>query len=468
MAKNITATIKMYQVGELGDCFLLHFTDGTDQSNVLIDCGSFRNKQVSKDRLNAIVTHIKSLLGDKKLDVVVGTHQHNDHLSGFVHCETLFTGMIDQVWLSWLDNPNDGLARQIGKDQKALVSQLQAIHSKLSSIAPLKQALKNGIVQDVLGFYAADGNNDPVIPAKGIENLRKLGEKDAAYLSPGQQLDLPGLPAGSVKVYVLGPPRDQALLFDKDPKKGESYDPKLAIAGLNATRLLSALDNYDADTKNRDEEQFPFNKSFQLSKSDAESEILKIYNDRKNGWRKIDLEWLDQAARLALYLDSYTNNSSLVLAFELVKSKKVLLFAADAQTGNWLSWKDIKWEHAGTGFTSYSLLQNTVLYKVGHHGSHNATLVEGLEKMEHEELVAMISVDKTDPNITKENGWKMPAANLYKRLKEKTQFRVLRMDDAYADGCDPVKNKGKSRWDKLPVKPVVDRKNGFIEYTVKG
>src|SRR5258708_18720092 len=290
MAKDIIATIKMYQVGELGDCFFLRFTDGTDQSDVLIDCGSFRNKQASKDRLNTIVKHIKSLLGDRKLDVVVGTHQHNDHLSGFVHCETLFTGLINQVWLSWLDNPNDSLARQIGKDQKGLVSQLQAIHSKLSAIAPLKQALKDGVVQDVLGFYASDGGGDPEIPAKGIENLRKIGDKEVAYLSPGQQLDLPGLPAGSVKVYVLGPPRDQALLFDKDPKKGESYDPKLAIAGLNATRLLSALDNYDPATHNREEEQFPFNKSFRLSPSEPPSEILKIYEDKKNSWHKIDLE----------------------------------------------------------------------------------------------------------------------------------------------------------------------------------
>lgn len=33
-------------------------------------------------------------------------------------------------------------------------------------------------------------------------------------------------------------------------------------------------------------------------------------------------------------LNNLTNNSSLVLAFELVKAKKVLLFVGDAQTGN--------------------------------------------------------------------------------------------------------------------------------------
>jgi beta-lactamase superfamily II metal-dependent hydrolase len=465
MAKNITATVRMFQVGELGDCFFLRFTDGDHQSNVLIDCGSFRNSGKSIDRLRIIVNQIKTLLKGEKLDVVVGTHQHNDHLSGFVHCETLFTGIVDQVWLSWLDNPKDGLARNISKDHKGLVSQLQAMHQKLSSVTPLKKALNDGIVEDVLGFYAAAGG-DPEIPAKGVEVLKKLGDKEVAYLTPGQQLDLPGLAPGSVKVYVLGPPRDQNLLFDKDPKKGESYDKNLAIANLSAARFLSALDNYSS-ADNREEEQFPFNKSFQLAKN-AEAETLRLYNESRNNWRKIELEWLDQASRLALYLDSYTNNSSLVLAFELVKSKKVLLFAADAQTGNWLSWLDIKWKDVEAGFSSKSLLQNTVLYKVGHHGSHNATLVEGLESMEHEELVAMISVDKSDPNITKENGWKMPAANLYKRLKEKTQFRVLRMDDGFADGCDPVKNKGKSKWDKLPNKPNVDKKNFFIEYTVKG
>jgi len=122
------------------------------------------------------------------------------------------------------------------------------------------------------------------------------------------------------------------------------------------------------------------------------------------------------------------------LAFELVKTGKVLLFAADAQTENWISWEKLKWEDAEKEFKTYSLIQNTLLYKVGHHGSHNATLVKTLESMEHPELVAMIPVDKSDPNITKKKGWKMPARNLYKRLKEKTNFRILLMDDGFADG----------------------------------
>jgi hypothetical protein len=49
--------------------------------------------------------------------------------------------------------------------------------------------------------------------------------------------------------------------------------------------------------------------------------------------------------------------------------------------------------------------------------------------MTHPELVALIPVDDSDPNLTKEyHPWRMPAENLYERLIEKTQGRVLRMD----------------------------------------
>ena len=44
--------------------------------------------------------------------------------------------------------------------------------------------------------------------------------------------------------------------------------------------------------------------------------------------------------------------------------------------------------------TAEQLLNRTVLYKVGHHGSHNATLREkGLEMMTDADLVAMVPVD---------------------------------------------------------------------------
>src|SRR5687768_2131673 len=61
-------------------------------------------------------------------------------------------------------------------------------------------------------------------------------------------------------------------------------------------------------------------------------------------WRRIDDDWLDSAGEFALQLDSYTNNTSLAMAIELKGTGKVLLFVADAQAGNWISWAGLSWE----------------------------------------------------------------------------------------------------------------------------
>src|SRR5205085_8571469 len=49
-----------------------------------------------------------------QLTVLVATHEHKDHLSGFNTAPDLFTAMKPQhVWLAWTENPNDELAQQI-------------------------------------------------------------------------------------------------------------------------------------------------------------------------------------------------------------------------------------------------------------------------------------------------------------------------------------------------------------------
>ena len=91
-------------------------------------------------------------------------------------------------------------------------------------------------------------------------------------------------------------------------------------------------------------------------------------------WRRMTADDAADAGTLALAMNNATNNASLVLAFELSKSGKVLLFVGDAQAGNWRSWSEDEFDDDGTKVTAQDLLARTVLYKVGHHGSHNATL----------------------------------------------------------------------------------------------
>ncbi len=153
------------------------------------------------------------------------------------------------------------------------------------------------------------------------------------------------------------------------------------------------------------------------SQADPE-DIWNLYYNKDHDWRSIENDWLHNAGALALNLDSYTNNTSLVIAIELEDSDKVLLFPADAQIGNWLSWTEavddknpeprLKWQVTKKGkqetVTAGELLKRTVFYKVGHHASHNATARKhGLELMTSEELVAMITVDEA---VAKKQGKK--------------------------------------------------------------
>ncbi len=92
----------------------------------------------------------------------------------------------------------------------------------------------------------------------------------------------------------------------------------------------------------------------------------------------------------------------------------MLLFVADAQVGNWLSWQELTWTVGGKTVTGPDLLKRAIFYKVGHHGSHNATLKEkGLEQME-KLRVAMIPVDE---EMAKKKRWNhMPLKELIARF----------------------------------------------------
>jgi hypothetical protein len=104
----------------------------------------------------------------------------------------------------------------------------------------------------------------------------------------------------------------------------------------------------------------------------------------------------------------------------------VLLFAADAQVGNWLSWQDRVWTVNGKTVTGPDLLGRAILYKVGHHGSHNATLREkGLEQMKNLRI-AMLPVDHA--MAVKKRWGKMPLEELTKALADKAKDGVLRVD----------------------------------------
>ena len=441
MANSASCKIRMYRLPELGDCFLLQFNDGKNSSDVLIDCGSFRNSNKSAQFLNKVADNIKQTTGPKGLDLVIATHQHNDHMSGFKHAQKVFDNMpVQQVFLSWLDDPKDPIAKDILKKQKKIQAEFARFMGLLKSrSSKVAKNLRENML-DLVDTLSIDGNS---VTSIATEYLRTRGERPIKYVSPGETLHIPGVDPDKFKMHILGPPKNYKSIRDTSPNKGESYDPHL-------NRIMFSMSDFISALESKGEDHYPFNFHYKnkLSKNDP---ALKSYHAQE--WRKIDDDWLILGERLGLHLNSYTNNTSIAIAFELVESSQFLLFVGDAQVGNWKTWDQI--DRGTTGPDMDFILSNTVVYKVGHHGSHNATLKTSMDRMSHDDLVAFIPVNRKDPNLTKANPWKMPAKNLYRELKKRTAGRIFRMDDG----------KLKQANVKWPSKPVVNAL--FVEYEVK-
>jgi hypothetical protein len=105
------------------------------------------------------------------------------------------------------------------------------------------------------------------------------------------------------------------------------------------------------------------------------------------------------ALTAAKQLNSFLNNQSLVVLFTF-RDKK-LLFVGDAQAGNWEHWlfKTDAPDKQGTGTLSsdaQQILTSIDFYKVGHHGSGNATPKTAVDvmKLHARPFAAMCSTQK--------------------------------------------------------------------------
>jgi hypothetical protein len=405
----MSVKVRMYRQG-LGDCFLISLPrENGGTFYVLIDCGVILGTPDAGLKMKEVVQDIHATTGGK-IDLLLATHEHWDHLSGFIQARELFGKFrIDSVWLPWTEDPDDALANNLRKENQALRIALTAAAARMR----FSGAAEIG-VDEFLELFGASGQGTTGEALKVVKAL----SANVRFCRPGDKpVSFDGVKA---KFYILGPPHDEKQIKRFNPSKAnpETY----GISQLHLDTIAPAAPDIDVNA--------PFDPIVQIPlEAGRQMPFFQAHywggDPGDQSWRRIDSDWLDSSASLALQLDSATNNTSLVLAIELHDSR-VLLFAADAQVGNWLSWQDLKWQTDGKEVTGPNLLRRTVLYKVGHHGSHNATLQEkGLEQMDRLE-VAMIPVDH---GMAVKKGWgRIPLDTLEKRLDEKTKGRVLRLD----------------------------------------
>lgn len=383
-----------------GDCFLLTFYYSENvQRHILIDFGSTGlPKEIEKGRIPSYMLEVAEQIRTdckNKLDVVIATHRHRDHISGFstegvknskgeTSGDIIRSCRPDAVIQPWTENPKlddatvkERLKQQLTSDQQFKHDPQKNFAATLASMQEVAELVR--MESDRLGTAFADADDDTVgfthplndrlkkqlyfmgdnnVPNQSaVMNLRKMANSSGHYVSFGYRIPLSEILPG-VKVRVLGPPtleQHHEIIKQRSRDDDEFWMFHSTAQNFWNTQALTAeMAESFADRQNDAPDRlFPKARVFQnFAPSDTRWFIRQVRSLRA-----------EQLLGLVRILDKALNNTSVIMMFEV--GDKKLLFPGDAQIENW--------EYALSKPEIRKLLADTTLYKVGHHGSRNAT-----------------------------------------------------------------------------------------------
>jgi beta-lactamase superfamily II metal-dependent hydrolase len=387
-------SIRMYNVG-LGDSFLLRFPDHKGQRKVLIDCGFHQSgpgPHGMKKVVDQIIADVTDDDGTPRIDVVIASHRHRDHVVGFEN-DRWSEVEVGEVWMPWTEHPTDPEAKAIRDKQSKKGKEIKKALAAFGARQELLEIVDNSLTNAEAMATLHDGwANKP--------KLRYLPPKKRADQSFTTEV-LPG-----VTIHAMGPSRDPEVIRDMDPPKGGAYELRMASiedGGKNAQSI--------------------FPKIFQLT-GEAREKQLDAFNLRPSDIADLEALANEDAFGVAVQLDKAVNGTSLMLMFEI--GRAYLLFPGDAQWGTW--------QNALADPEYKELLSKTNFLKVGHHGSHNATPKDFVEKILRENhFTGMICTRPTSKFK------KIPLKSLYDSLVERSGNRIARSD--LADSVKGFKRK---------------------------
>jgi beta-lactamase superfamily II metal-dependent hydrolase len=413
--KPSSITIRMYNVG-FGDCFLVTLKYPDKDRHVLIDFGSTAApKRGSANYMLEIAEDIKTVCNGK-LDIVVATHRHRDHISGFA-TDGDGTGKViaslkpDHVIQPWTEDPAaevNALTATTPIDDNSethLTAQylgtLEDMHSIAANFVRLVRKEKLAVGAEKRNQLTFLGETN-LKNLSAVKNLIAMGAASKAhFVNAGMKLDylLPG-----VNITVLGPPtlkQSDAIRRERAKDSGEFWQFRSFWASQKMASSSMAL--------TRGSKSFSTHKTLPRA---SRSPNMRWFIEQS---QKIHA---DQALEIVRDLDSVMNNTSVILLFEIGNRK--LLFPGDAQIENWaFALKNAEWR---------DLLKDVNLYKVGHHGSLNGTPKSLWKLFDHRgnagvpERLETLCSTKSGKHGSAKAGTEVPRAPLVAELKTDSDF----------------------------------------------
>jgi hypothetical protein len=216
------------------------------------------------------------------------------------------------------------------------------MHAVAEGALGFSQTARAGVSEALRGRLAFLGE-DNIKNVEAVKNLLSMG-KESRYLYFGADAGLADILPG-VGVKVLGPPTLE---------QSETIRKQRASDREQFWMIAAASANVGVETASKP----IFARRFIAPEGDHEEEVRWLTE-------RLSKAQAEQMLGIVTVLDNAMNNTSLILLFE-VNGKK-LLFPGDAQIENW--------EYALSKPDVVAKLADVDLYKVGHHGSRNATPV---------------------------------------------------------------------------------------------
>lgn len=444
--------VRMYRVG-FGDFFVVTLLDANAQPlHILVDCGVFKGTSQSGDlhSIEAAVGDMAALTGGR-LELVVVTHRHADHIAGFARCAAVFKKMtVGAVWMPIWESEYEPVAVKFQAELVRTAFALQRHFFALGAAASPEQRSALQFMENATGAAgaAAAGSNDAALA---------LLKRGFAGVTPKyyKANDKPEVPAALVEAglaaKVLGPPPldDLQLMKLMDLQKGvgqylaeEAGDEAGAgrpFAGeweIAPAEALASPGAYAPES---------FREWTAPRKSWGDVTLAEARAGRVRMEKALQASQPIAALMAAKQLNSFLNNQSLVLLFTF--KGRNLLFVGDAQAGNWEHWlfetdTPDKKGSATVAAAAQKLLASLDFYKVGHHGSGNATPKAAADLMtgEGHKFAAMCSTeahvygteDPEDPS----KGTEVPRGPLLDKLASRAA--LVRSDQI------PIKVAGKT------------------------